>query len=554
MALSEKRFILVVTISVLVATSLPYAFGHLTEPPDRQFMGVLLDVPDYGQYMSWFREFQRANLIENKLTPEPNDPIFFNLLWWVMGRLHHYTELGFPVLHELLRLCAGLTFLVALYMFCALVLPEPKVRRVAFLFAVFAAGFGWLLILMKYTVTKGELLFPLDVYIPEPNSFLCLMAFPHFILANALILIVFGLVIIGYKKRRLRYAAAAGVVGLILALQHAYDLLILYGILGMFTFLVTIRDRQISWFLVKSNLIVGLISWWPGIYSVWLTQANHIWKEVLAQYSNAGVYTPTPFHLIVLMGLPLLIAALTFEGLFPLNKKSDELLFVNGWLLAGFVILYVPTDFQVHMLNSWQIPVSILAASGLFKYVIPLIQEYLKEAKPRWNPQLVVRSLTVGVVLIASLTNLYLFLWRFVDLARYDYPYYLYRDEVAAMNWLEKNTEPKDIVLSSYTMGHYIPALTGKKAFLAHWAQTVDFYDKRDRVLRFFDVSTGDLDRVETLYAFGVDYIFHGPAERALGAYDPGTAPWLALAFSAPQVNVYRVKGDQLAQDFASDR
>jgi hypothetical protein len=254
------------------------------------------------------------------------------------------------------------------------------------------------------------------------------------------------------------------------------------------------------------------------------------------------------------MGLPLLLAAFTFDGLVPLNKDSEELLFIKGWFLAGFLILYVPTDFQVHMLNSWQVPVSILAARGFLMYIVPTIKDYVGKAKPLWNYQRLVQSLTIGVILMASLTNLYLFSWRFVDLARQDYPYFLYRDEVLALKWLDDNTQPEDIVLSSYTIGQYIPAFSGNKAFLAHWAQTVGFYDKRARVSRFFDATAPDEERTETLKAFGVGYVFHGPAERKLGSYDPATAPWLTLAFSAPQVNVYRVKGDQLAKKLGSER
>jgi uncharacterized membrane protein len=98
-------------------------------------------------------------------------------------------------------------------------------------------------------------------------------------------------------------------------------------------------------------------------------------------------------------------------------------------------------------------------------------------------------------------------------------------------------------VLSSLTIGQYVPALSGNTAFLAHWAQTVGFYDKRDRVVRFFDTSVPDEERAETLHIFGVDYVLHGPAERELGDYDPGTAPWLTLTFSTPRVDVYRVMG-----------
>ena len=84
---SEWRFVGWIIILVLVITTLPYLFGYVTAPPDKQFMGTMLDVPDHMQYFSWMRELSHSFLSANKLTPEPNPPIFFNLLWWGMGRI-----------------------------------------------------------------------------------------------------------------------------------------------------------------------------------------------------------------------------------------------------------------------------------------------------------------------------------------------------------------------------------------------------------------------------------------------------------------------------------
>lgn len=72
---------------VLIVTTLPYLYGYWSAPADKQFMGVIYNVSDHMQYFSWFREFSHANLAANKLTPEPNKPIFFNLLWWGMARI-----------------------------------------------------------------------------------------------------------------------------------------------------------------------------------------------------------------------------------------------------------------------------------------------------------------------------------------------------------------------------------------------------------------------------------------------------------------------------------
>ena len=60
----------------------------------------LLDVPDHGQYLSWWRSFQSAVLVPNKLTPEPNDPLFFNLQWWGMAQLSRFTGLDYAPVYQ----------------------------------------------------------------------------------------------------------------------------------------------------------------------------------------------------------------------------------------------------------------------------------------------------------------------------------------------------------------------------------------------------------------------------------------------------------------------
>jgi uncharacterized membrane protein len=143
-------------------------------------------------------------------------------------------------------------------------------------------------------------------------------------------------------------------------------------------------------------------------------------------------------------------------------------------------------------------------------------------------------------------SNLYLWSWRFIDLHRHTYSYYLYRDEIAALEWLKHDTEPSDIVLASLTIGQYVPAISGNTSFLAHWAQTVDFFDKESRVNHFFDPATPDAERAQTVRDFQVAYVFYGPAERQLGAYDPSTTPWLTLEYSNSLVSVYQVQSNRL--------
>jgi hypothetical protein len=538
----ERVFVWAVIVGVLALTTLPYLYGYLSCPPDKQFMGLMLDVPDHGQYLSWFRGFQSSFLVSNKLTPEPNEPVFFNLLWWTLAQIARFTGLSFAPLYQAFRWVSGAAFLWVLYRFIAHFVNGIWQRRAVFLLTALSSGLGWILVVLKYTLTKGELLHPLDVYIAEGNTFLCILGYPHFIFAAAFIVGAFTLLWQGYQKQQLRYAVLAGVVALILGLHHAYDLIILYGVWGAFFLLMWLRERRFPKHLFWSEVILGLISFGPGLYAVYLTSADPLWDEVLAQFANAGVYTPDPFHLLILFGLPLAIAALTWTGLVPLGKLDGQSLFICAWFGVGFLLNYIPTDFQIHMLNSWQVPMMILVMRGIRNYMGLALSEWLSSRRWAWSPERISRCLMILLVVMVLPTNLYLWAWRFVELRRHDYPYYLYRDEVEALNWLDENANPADVVLSSITVGQYVPAVSGNTAFLAHWAQTVDFYDKTERVERFFDVTTPEDERIDTLRSFNITYVFYGPAERALGEYDPGESSLFAEVFSSPHVKLYAVQ------------
>ena len=42
--------------AIVIVTSIPFAYAYLTTPPDKQFMGIMVNVPDHAQYFSWMRE------------------------------------------------------------------------------------------------------------------------------------------------------------------------------------------------------------------------------------------------------------------------------------------------------------------------------------------------------------------------------------------------------------------------------------------------------------------------------------------------------------------
>jgi hypothetical protein len=554
---SEWRFVWAVIGFVLVICTIPVIYAYATAPSDMRYMGILVNVPDHAQYFQWMREFTTAWLSPNKLTPEPNAPLFFNLLWVVLARVG--TLLGMPfetsyqVMYQVLRVVATVAFLLLVYRMCAWFLPDVPRRRTAFLITIFASGFGWVLVLMKYTVTNGVLVNPLDVFVAEGNTFYSALGQPHFIGA-ALYMFSFDLMLRGQAKKQWRYMVASGLFAQFMGWQHAYDLVIVYAVIGAYVVALTLRDRRIPWFMVGSALLIGIISVWPSLYSFLLTKLDPLWRDVLAQFDNAGVFTPPPYRLPVLLGAPLLLAlfAVVADAITGKARGSHQTpndpqvanndLFVKVWFLISFALVYIPLDFQIHMLNGWQVPMAILAAVALHNYILPWLSTRLLARGDVFPTRTAQRILMVAMAALILPTNIYLFAQRFIDLRRHDAPYYMRATEMNALKWLEQTVKPDDVVFSSLTVGQYVPMFTGAHAYLGHWAQTLDFFGKEANVKRFFDSATSNADRRAILQLHGVDYVFVGPEERALGGFDPGQSSILSLAHTSGDVNVYVVQ------------
>ncbi len=539
---SEYRFVFLMAIAMLVVTSIPYVYGYASTPQGKTFMGLMQNVSDHGQYLSWWRSFQSNLLINNKLTPEPNQPLFFNLLWWLLAQFSRLTGTGYPLAYQILRVAAGFSLFWAVYRFIALFFADVARRRAAFLMVALTSGFGWLLIVAKYTIAGGETPFPLLIFTAEPNYFLCLLGFPHFALAAAFICLVLEFIFRGWKENSLKHMTMAGAIGFVMGWMHAYDLLIIYGVTGVFFLAQWARGRKFPTRFFWGATIMAVLSVAPAVYSFLLTSLDPLWEEVLAQFANAGVYTPMPPLLFFLFGVPLFLAVWALVRWVREKRWTDERVFVVTWFVVGFFLLYIPTDFQIHMLNSWQIPTAILASAVLYDRAIPALARRL----PAWSAARAERLALALLVAVLIPTNLYLFAWRFIELRRATYPYYVETGYIEAMNWLRAHTQPEDVVLSSLEVGQYVPAFSGNQVFLGHWANTIRFFDKTQRVKDFFNAGAPESQRAETVQLFGVDYVLYGPAESALGSYPLARSPWLKPVFEAPQVTLYQVQAEKL--------
>jgi hypothetical protein len=520
--------------TLAVVTSLPYLYGYLSGPDDKWFSGVIYNVHDTAQYWSWMRESATHLFIENKLTSESNPPIFLNLHWWIPGRVAALSGLSLRLVYQVFRLLAVAVYAGVAAWLCSVVFADPRRRRFAFCLTTVTSGLGWIWVVEKYVSRRADALWPHDIYMLPGNSFWVLLASPHLALALALTLLVLGLAWQSHHQQRLVLSVLAGAVALFLGFGHVYDLVTVWAIVGTFALLLTLRDG-LRWRTVTQFLAVVLVSAPAPLYFGWLSSSAHpLWHRALAQFDNLGVFTPSVPHLFVLCGIPLVLALTEFvitarTMLSASARLPDRQLFLNSWLIANLVVVYLPLHFQVMLFTGLQFVLAALATDFVFERLMPW---WAGRPAHRWLPAIVLLSVLPN--------NIYLFAWRFVDLHRYTYPFYLHRDDISAMRWLESHVHGDDVVLSAFVTGQYIPGLTGAHAFLGSAVMTLDFNAKRVLVERFFDAQTAPEGRRALLREFGVDYVFYGTLERELGAFDPSAAEYLRPAFQSPTATVYR--------------
>ncbi len=540
----------VASLVLLVVTSLPYIYGYLSAPADKWFSGVIYNVHDTAQYLSWMRESATRFFIENKLTAEPNPPVFVNLHWWIMGRVGAVLGLSLPQAYQLFRLLVIPLYVGVAYWLCGLFFLERRRRHFAFWLMTLGSGLGW--IWVAYKQFAGELPYPHDVYTTPGNTFWVMLASPHLTLALALTLLTLGLTWLGHKRQRFGVSLAAAGMALFLGLGHIYDLVTVWAVLGAFGVLLTLRDG-FRWRTFTTLFMVVLVSAPAALYFGWVSSsANPLWQQALAQFDNLGVFTPSPLHLLILLGFTFFLAVGGFtRGLDALaalrggflRALSDRDLFLKGWFLANLVIIYLPLRFQIMLLTGFQSVLAALATDFVFDDLLPRLEARGMDEMGHalLTGERLARYVPALLLLLVLPTNVYLLTWRFVDLQRYDYPYYLQRDEVAAMRWLELNASPDDLVLSAFVTGHYIPGLAGTRAFLSNAVMTIDFGTKQALVAAFFDETTSDEARRALLLDYGVDYVFYGKPERSLGGFNPAGASYLHLVFHSPGASVYGV-------------
>jgi hypothetical protein len=513
-----------VTLLTLLLAQMPHIIAYLSTPPEMTFIGSVVNHQDTSSYLAEIRQGMEGEwLFHDRYTSEPHEggPLF--LFYISLGHMAGILGLSPPAVFTIARIVCGLILLSTAYWFLTLFLPRRQQRRTAYLLVCFSSGLGWIaMIFWPLLLLMGRE--PIDMWVPEANTFSTLLGVPHFALSVSLMLITLGGLVVAFRSGRWRPVWAAALACFALSWIHPFDTLIIGAVLATYLAWHTVERRRIPWREVGQVTPCFALSLPVVLYLQFgVIAPNPVFRAWLDQ----GI-TRLPSLLATLFGFGLLAVLASIGAWRTVRYRQIDPLPLC-WVGAVVVLLLLPTNVQRRFLEGIHIPLCILAAVGW-----PVVWQIVQG-------QGILKS-SLRILLLVGLLSSTLVVWGAATANGLSHtnPYFLYRYETEAFDWLEAHSDSDDTVLSSAQTGIYIPAWAGNRVFIGHWDQTIYLTEKEELLEGIFYAATPPARREEIIQAYGIAYLYHGPSERELGGYDPSLDSIWEPVFSNAEITIYR--------------
>ena len=523
-------FPILLGILFITIISVPYLVAFQAAGESYRFGGFLLNPIDGNSYLAKMQQgFDGRWRFVLPFTNEQGDGAYLFLFYIVLGHLARLVGSSTLLIFHLARLaCAGL-LVISLWHFFMQVFTQKAVIRLAFGFALFASGMGWL------AASFG--IFSADFWVAEGYPFLSAYANPHFPLGMAIMLWFLAPGSNGEIGEANRLSGTQIIcyifAGLVLAISMPFGVVIALVVMAAIFVWDLLRVDGSS--LRKSNLlgrvksdilqtemgqklVILVFSGLPVlIYQYWVTQQDPYFAAWNAQNLTE---TPPVWDMLIATS-PLLLAAIWGSYYaFKSGEPGAGTLFV--WAMVGILLIYLPWSLQRRFITGLMVPVAGLAAIGL---------GHLIQRKRIFG---VIATISIFVLMLP--TNLMILVGGFQAAASKAESIYLTRAENDSLMWLQDHTSEHAVILASPEMGLYIPAYTGRKVWYGHPYETPNALQMENELLAFFSGQKSDFTHN---LLDNSDYLLYGKRERSLGQLNIGDE--FELIFESGDSRIYRI-------------
>ncbi len=509
-------------------TALPYAAAWQAQGQTWCFSGFLVGLEDGNSYIAkMLLGSQGAWLFRPPYTTWPVDllPVFLPYLW--LGKLAagQALHLQLTLLFHWVRVLGVVALVLATYDFLGLFLAIEHWRRWGTVLTTAGAGLGWLLAPFVHLGWAG----PLCFYSPETYGFLAALLLPHLTWARALLLWILRRIL---TARHAKAAWHAALLTLILGWLHPLELVPLLALLLVWGGVPLLGQR-----------------WCSGKKGVKLAWRR--WGQMAAPAWSVAVFWSVFY--VVLSYRQEYLQVWNMQNLIP-SPPPWQYLFAYGWLLpfalwgrpywlrGGWrkalpwlwvfllpVLLYAPLTVQRRLADGVWVAVSALVSVGWAERERGFEQ---RGASLRTRQTKYLSLGSAALLGLAVFPNLLFWAQLFRPALTPQQPVFLPRAEVVAFQALAARAQNGDGVLAAYTTGNALPAWAPVRVIAGLGPESPYLGTQRQNLRRFFDPAVSDEWRRNFLAQQHIRWVFWGPSERELGAWQPTSAAFLCLRYT----------------------
>jgi len=503
-------------IFMVLATSVPYLLNFFRTPAGYHYTWIIPPYPDdsFG-YMAWAEQAAHGDLLfKLKYTALPHSaflfhPFFLIAGWasWLFGG-----NVGFTLF--VLKGVGVVCFLLAFFKYINFLGLNRFQSIVASILVGVSSGVGGLLTYFGFTSP----LTPGDLWVVDMNTYWSLLWNPLFPYSLTLMLLVLYWLDRGSRDGRRSDFWLSGAATGILALIHPYSQPLLFTLAILIT---TLRRKGFALIYLFRYFLAAL----PFIIYVVLVVA---FNPLLSRHDYTGKMTsPSLITYALGFGLPLLFCGVGLAvGRGQLIKRWWQVIL---WFVLSVAFAYLPFWFQRKLIFGAHIPLCILAAVSLDL----LLNRFSNFRTRGW---LTVAAAVIFLPLLVT-TPAYLLASENEQVRNnMTGAYYLSNDLMDGLQFLKKQTKPRDVVFAIYQTSRLIPGFSGNTVVMGHWAQSVDVEERLNWMASLFNahVDWTDPNRAREFWGTDIQYIFADGAFKQSLERDP--RPWQVILNEADVV------------------
>jgi hypothetical protein len=534
---NEIKFVWLISVILMIVTTLPYLFGYLTRE-GLYYTGAHIFSPiDTSVYYSYIEQVKDGHFLFSDLfTNGLNNPKLLNIFWLIVGLMARVTTLSAPITYQLARLLLIPLFMFVLYKFISFFIGDYSVARkkLCFLYSIFASGLGSFLYFWLHAGMNNVNL-SMDVWVPEASNFLIIFTTPHFIASITLIISIFYLFWLSVENKKYRFSVSAGILALLLFNFHPFFVPTIYFVTLAYVIFLFIKNKKIDARSIWNYLFLVIISA-PSVFYYFFLLLNN--ESLRIKAAQNICLTPGGLNFFISYGLGLLFAIFAMIYLVENKKINNKFLFLTVWFWASILLIYGPFNFQRRLTEGFQIPLTILAFVGLV-----IIFDLLKIRWKFFRKIRLWQSLPIFIILLCF-TNALVYFGDFSFLESKTQIVYLAKSTKEAVDWYRNNSNSNDTILASVINGNLIPGLIGRRVFLGHGIETIDFKVKIAELQDFFQDKKSEAAEKDFLIKNRINYLFYSDLERQLGSINPDAKYFLRKIYNKDGVEIFKVIED----------